>query len=564
MDANYKERFIKIVEEYGPRLNKYIADNGAVYTLHDFDHHCCNIYKIISDVILNTNIALAKGQNHSSLTDYELYILNLAVLLHDIGMTEVVDFSRDNHSVKSAEIIKNDSRISANPLSDEKSGLRINDIKALMKIVKAHSDVKDGSVADDENGLNDPDLTNDMPGRVGPIRAKFLANILRMADELDVTSDRLSSVDIIGELESAVERKRIAENMIENIGDNDDCEHLQEKLERYTNAEYSYLKWKNLFYFSDIKCDNSGRATLCIDDEIIRSELEKGENEKVLAKAVWEVYEKILYEFNIFCEDINTDLQLSAMIAIKCIEYHSEIKSFQKCLKELEKKHQTDSASSEQEIASPHIISTELEKQISRFIDEKNLYEVGHFKLHDNLCSRDWISIEEIITTEAFFKKCEAQLLLHIQSLKDLGYDYIIIGVDFYGMLIASRLAFILKKPYTYVIPDFKESDSSVKETGFGIPLDQFDCALVITDVIVSYNTIINIMNKYNIQSKTKAIYAVLFRDTNDHRFIIDNSEMIKKTYVLNAKYNIEVHKNNDCRFRSDEMLCKAFNKTVK
>ena len=170
MKESNRERFGNIVKEYAERLNRVVNDGGAVYTLHDFDHHCCNLYKIISEVILYEEAAFNGGEK--AISDWELYLLNLAVLLHDLGMTQYVDLARDNHSVVSAQKIKEDYRNPSNPLSEGKSGLSKNDIDALALIVQAHSDVKDESVKEEVNGLKNPDLTNDMPGRIGKTRAK--------------------------------------------------------------------------------------------------------------------------------------------------------------------------------------------------------------------------------------------------------------------------------------------------------------------------------------------------------------------------------------------------------
>lgn len=555
MNDNNKERFKNVVKEYAERLNRIVNDGGAVYTLHDFDHHCCNLYKIVSDVILNEETAF--GGNSSSITEWELYILNLAILLHDIGMTTYVDLTRDNHSAVSAQIIREDYKNPANPLSEGKSGLSKNDIDALALIVQAHSDVKDGSVADDVNGLNNPELTNSMPSRIGKTRAKFLANILRLADELDVTSDRLGTMDVRNELEEAAKQRKIVEKRLENIEDAQERKDLQQQLERYKKAEFSNTRWKSLSYFKLVECDSAGKVTLYIDDKAIEDEMALGVNDLSLAKTILEVYEKIAKEFEKFKVDIETDLQLTAMVAIKKFDYSTKNEIIQALLNDLKKKPKDALIG---DVVYPHVISTELEPKISEFIEERSLYEVGHYKLHNNLCARDWVSIDEIVSTENFFKKCEAQLLLHAKTL-ELGDKYLIIGIDFYGMLIASRLAFILQQPYTYLIPDYRTSNSSAKEIGFDISIDEFDSVIIVTDVIVTFETINKLVEKYMMQKKIKAIYAILFRNTDDNEFVLKNQNMVKITHVLNSKYNIEIQLNDNCRYRDKEKKCKALNK---
>lgn len=559
LEDDYKSKFINIVEFYRPKLNTISNDCGSVYTLHDFDHHCCNLYNIASNIILNEETAFAVTE--SSLSQSELYLLDLAILLHDIGMTKLVDFSRDNHSALSAEIIKKDYSNNSNPLSESYSGLSKNEIDALMLIVKAHSDVKDGSVPEEENGLKNPKLNNSVIGRWNKIRAKFLANILRLADELDITNTRLGGGNALEELEEAAKQKKIIEGKIGNTSNEEDIIKLKEELKRYENAEFSLERWNRLKLFSSVERDESGKVILNIDESAVEDCVGLGDDEREIAKTVAKIYDKIDREFKQFRCDIEVDLRYEANIAIKKIEVYTANKSIQTYIE----KRKSENKDESNVTVSPKVISKDLEEKISRYIEDNNLYEVGHFKLHDNLCARDWISVEEIITTEDIYKKCEKQLLLHIKKReKDEGFqNYIIIGIDFYGMLIASRLSFILNKPYTYLIPDYKESNSTLEENGLGISIDEYDDVILVTDVIVTFETIKQITKKYKIDSKIKAVYAVLFRDTSDHRFILNNEKIANNTYFLNGEYNIEIRENDDCKYRNNIDGCKASNKTL-
>lgn len=558
MTESNKKRFDKIVEEYAEKLNRIVSDGGTVYTLHDFDHHCCNLYKIVSDVILYEKTAF--GGDEDSINERELYILNLAILLHDLGMTKYVDLTRDNHSTVSADLIREAYKNSANPLSDGKSGLSKNEIEALALIVEAHSDVKDGSVPDEVNGLKNPKLTNSMPGRVKKIRAKFLANILRMADELDITSDRQGSMDVRNELEDAVKNRKIIEKQLENTKDEDTKKKLEAQLKRYKSAETSLKFWKNLTLFKLVERDDAGNVKLCIDDDVIANEIAIGVSDILLANEVLEVSGKIDKEFMQFKNDIETNLQLASMIAIKKIDVCTTNEQLKTYLEDGKKKINIKAV--KKDVIQPEVISIEMETKISIFIEKRNLYEVGHYKLHDNLCARDWIAVNEIISTESLFKKCEKQLLLHLTSLKKLGDKYLILGIDFCGMLVASRLAFILHKPYGYLIPDYKRMKSSPKEFDLDYSIDEFENVIIVTDVIVTFNTIKKLAEDYKMKEKIKAIYAILFRNTDDNRFVQESKEMAEKTYVLNSKFNIEVQKNDKCRYRDCQDVCKARNKT--
>lgn len=94
LDIQYKEHFFKIVDYYGPQLPERLVIEGSAYTMHDFNHHCINIYKIVSEIILWPNIAY--GNN--GLSGKELFILDLAILFHDIGMNAYLTGGRNDHS----------------------------------------------------------------------------------------------------------------------------------------------------------------------------------------------------------------------------------------------------------------------------------------------------------------------------------------------------------------------------------------------------------------------------------------------------------------------------------
>lgn len=293
MPSEYKERFFKIVDQYAPKLLMQITLEGSTYTLHDFNHHCINIYRCISGLILNGD--LAYGEN--GLTPKELYILNLAVLFHDIGMTAFPDSRRDNHSKLSAEKIEelyeNEESIYAQNVN-----LSNTENDALKAIIMAHSDVKDGSIEYKFRGLNDPNLSNNMCEWSGRIRGKFLASVLRLADEMDVTKDRIGQTSI----ETYLKRIRIKLNDIKNNYVSDNMEINQgikydiDKLEKVTE---SIEHWKKLHLFSGLDrksaCDE---AFLRVDDAYVRRCIDGGETYESIGDNIVTVWQKISDELN--------------------------------------------------------------------------------------------------------------------------------------------------------------------------------------------------------------------------------------------------------------------------
>lgn len=554
MTDMYSEMFDKIVDFYAERLNGVVHDGGTVYTMHDFDHHCCDLYKIISNIILNDAVAY----ENAGLDDRELYILNLAVLLHDIGMTGLVDVGRDNHSEKSAQRIGDDYSSMGSPLSQRVSSLSKNEIDALKLIVKAHSDVK-GKIADPQNnGLRDQNLTNCMPGKVKPIRARLLANILRMADELDITSERLGDIQIECELEETENKLDKLCSELDKAQDKEEKTRIKEQVERYRITVESKRHWNKLHLFKDVARDIAGKVKLVIDDNYIEDMQEKGETLDALAENIASVYLKIDKEFKMFQSDVKADLTFGSIIAMKDLELSTNNPELESYLvrKGVIRK---EVLAYEGELKIPTLISEEIGKKIKEFIDERNLFEVGHFKLHNNVCSRDWILVDEVLETQEVFKKCEAQFLLHIKNeMEKEDKKCLIVGVDLGGILIASKLAYLLHLPYSYVVPLDSKRNSSTRE--LELHDESYDRVILITDVIATFETVKNIIEEYNLADKVSSIYALFFRNTEDGKYIIENQDLVKKTYVLNNDFNIEIRSNDNCRYRDCDS-CKASNR---
>lgn len=58
MGKGYQDIFDEMVKAYAEKLSSRIILSNSAFTLHDFDHHCFNIYKIISYVLFNEEIGL--------------------------------------------------------------------------------------------------------------------------------------------------------------------------------------------------------------------------------------------------------------------------------------------------------------------------------------------------------------------------------------------------------------------------------------------------------------------------------------------------------------------------
>lgn len=531
MDENDKKRFEKIIGQYAEELNKIDSSNGTVFTLHDFDHHCRNLYRIISE-----NLLAETAYGEGGLSSRELYILNLAVLLHDIGLKKYVIIKRGCHATESAEIIGERYHCPTDMLSEASSGLSLNDIYALQAIVAAHSDEKKGK--ETKCALDNEELRNDMPCSFGRVRAHFLANILRLADELDITTERLGSADVVKELEKAKEQLFIEKS---NNGEN---------IKYYENAVESLEYWERLNLFSELKIDEGGIVHAVMDNRYVKQIIDGGGSlEKILSETV-EVKRKIESEFALFNRDVSKIVMNSNLVKMKGFVIDAENQDIKN---EIESEDYAKFGNHDVKV---NIISEEFERKISDFIDKKQLWDGGHYYRRDDLCARDWINIREITGTNWFFKKCESLMISTIANVIDVNHinrkDVAIIGVDFSGMLIGSKVALTLGMPFIYAI----NGDKNVLDSPRKLTVDLEENiihVIVMTDVIVTYHTITELLRTYNLSDKLLAIFGVLYRKPivsgKHEKALIDGdfTELEKKTYVFNKDYGIELHCSKDC-----------------
>lgn len=381
MKKEYFDKFCTIVEGYREKISDNLVIGDSAFTLHDFDHHCFDIYKIISEVLFDEELVYSEKYG---LSERELYIMNLAVLFHDIGMSNGLDRARDNHSLNSADYIDRQFKDSRSVLS-QNSDLSANEIKALKAIIIAHSNLKDRSVQESDNGLKSHKL-QDYKARLGIIRTRFLAGVLRLADELDVSVERLGT----GELQQELEEQEQKYNIIKN---KQNCSEIEEK------------------------------------------QMEE-----------WKGFEKSL--------------------------------------------------------------------------------EFWH-KLH---------------------------LVKHINNS---GYDdYIIAGVDLVGTLLASRIAFTLQAPLTYIVPEKEKNVNAHQEIDLEIEKDKK--VILITDAIVTFNTVKSAIEKNKLENSVICIYTMFYRES-DYQGC---AEYVDKTFSINNAFRIELFRKEKCTYNKTK--CIASNRRLR
>nr|WP_288724022.1 hypothetical protein [uncultured Sellimonas sp.] len=582
--GNNKDIFIKMVEHYGKDLYGKIIMDGSVYTIHDFNTHCVDIYKIISEVLLDPK----RAYGSDGLTEKELYILDMAVLFHDISMSQELATERGNHSEKAAEFVQKlyDTKDS---MLHKEGNLSANEIKALKAIIKAHSDVKDGTVPDKERGLNDPKLTDNMPARSGKIRARLLAGILRLADELDITSERLGTMNI----EENLKEIREEYNEIEMKIKSGEGEQLQEKLKKYKGYIESLSHWENLHLFSQVVRENQDDTVYLITDEdYLRQQLEDGNSATALSRRILSVYNKIEKEWEeikkIVIEESKQRLDIKNFFPVMSIKIKCSVdlvdrelnKQLMNVSKVKEVRNEENGGAGSEEKGEEKIERSEIERgvqiidpllaeRLTNEIKRRHLLKAGHFLLDEIFCARDWIDTKEIVETKALLDKIAGCLIEHIKQTCELEKKYIIIGLDLEGALLASRLSMGLKLPFSYIIPVRERSNFSPKEVE--VSIDGYEHIILVADVIVAFDTIkkaldeIAYTNKIPIERLGKSIsqiYSIFYRESK----LVDLKEigdLQAKTFCVNTDFPVELFRKEDCHYmKAGE--CLALNNRLK
>ncbi len=551
MDEDYLDRFDSIVDEYAPKLSERVIMNGSAFTLHDFEHHCFDIYKIISEVLFDEELIY---KTDYGISQRELFILNLAVLFHDIGMFNVLGATRENHSIKSADYVQkeyDDSR----SVFKKKSDLTVNELKALKAIIIAHSDVKDRTIEDKKNGMKSPDL-KDYNAKEGKIRAKFLAGVLRLADELDVSSDRLGT----GEIEQQIEEGK---QQYEELKKHSELEANRKALEQWEGFIISLEHWKRLHLISSVQRNEDGKTIeLQIDDDYINICLDEGKTEKSIARECIDIYNEIEKKLNEIMGIAFNQKKFSNYVPISKILLVTENEVLDKeisdglSVRRLISQKSDKVLNTEKPIIKsgeyPNVLDEELEKCIYGEITKRNLIKFGHFLLNKLYCARDWIDTREVVETKKILNKLVDVIVKDINS--NNHNDYAIIGIDLVGSLLASRIAFALQKPLSYIVSEKEELSNASPEIELSI--ENTSDIILITDVIVTYDTILKAIDKYRLKTRIDSIYTIFYRP--NYRIKVNN-EFVSKTYSINNMFSIELFEKKECVYKN----CIALNRKI-
>lgn len=511
MGENYLKKWRNIKEQYAHLLDQGSIYRPIAYTHHDYSHHCYNIYKIVGQVVLY------KPQ----LSEQEWFILNVAILLHDFSMIQP-NFDRLIHSKQSSDWL-------SKQMTEDtvlKTNLNSSEAEAIELIIQAHSDCKeivDGKETITEYTLENEGIqdTMDCEG-AHEVQVRFLAAVLRIADECDVTRSRLGEADF------------------SKLDDND------------KEQKNSKEQWLRLKCFKHLK-RSKDNLILEVDDKYVEKHPdEKQDIERRIKTVVLKIRKQLRYVKEVA---VLTNEHL-AMFQLRKVVISS---------KELDNEY-ISRINNEQFIEdfpelSVRILDAGLANEISAKIDEDDLMIPGHYLVTKEHCERDWIDLRDIVADEELAGKIIEKITEEINTkYQNSETCPIIVGMEDNGIILASQIAYRLGYPFTYLVPcNFNLEKSSLKEKA--VDFSKYDKIILVTDAVATFRTIGITCKKHGIFDKVCEIYTVLYREPKEKVFFHeDATELIKNMTACCDKYKMEVYDRKQCP-DDKKGKCKAVNK---
>lgn len=516
LGPKYKNDFKELVNKFAEQLDGGPVLSEIGFTPHDYSRHVVDLVNIFDVILPRTFVS----------KDYQdsIFILLVATLFHDYGMLRKWDEeTRDIHAKLGKECFLDFFKVI--PENNFVQSHIPNRYKFLIAdIIYAHSDCKnDGKTINHSFDEICEKYENDNAEYKGEIDHKsidipFLAAVLRLADELDNSQNRIRGIA---------------------------C-----SINYNTDDSAKHFRLCNLLLPIDVSRD---KTTINIrpDESLLDFSADEPDCQTVSDAAfILERYEKINREFRNLSNRAlrNTSHASSENWTITEIKLYNMNK-----LVELVKKKR---------------IVLSVNDQIHDGILQHSLFRSGHYRLEeDRVNARDWIDLEGLFSDQNWYmdllngcKKDKPEII----DNKD-----ILIGVNRYGSLVASLWGYKYNIPFSYFFDEREMVD----------PLERLFCTnganniLLIVDVVVFGNTVNKVISELSskISNDSSVEMLVLFerftrRKKYERRYRqgyfysnIYSNPRIQKIYIANDTFDIEICKKNaeDCPF-SMESKCEC------
>ena len=567
------------IENYADKLNKGWPINFTAFTLHDFDHHCTDLYRILSNIIL-------REEGIKSLTQEELFLLNLAVLFHDISMSEggystqhgPTPRMREIHAIQSAQWIRHQWETVADFKKYENVELTPEHIEVLCAICATHSapqttDEQASEYIKYKNELRiHPIITCTC---IGGVRQYALAGLLQLADVLDVYSGRLGDMRELNAMSAYL-------NVSSAIHHPDQEQLLFE----------SITHWDRLFYIHLIKRDSTDTSFVNlvlnighIENKIKADKLDEGHVDEIIdtlsnikdniQKTISALWSEIFHQDNCHADRLITIHSVKyektsskgnpvlqhILIKVDALSEEEKAKTLRQPEDEINETSVEQSDDNPITDNEPTVLDVSLSNKIREHVKNNALFSYGDYKLNEKYCTRSWLSTTKMLRDKKISRKIVAVFYKHIMEHFS-EEDFELIGLDVVGSTIAAKLGFYMQRPMSYVIPAHLHGFSVPQERD--VPQIVSKKIIIITDCIITCETLRYTLENRNWSENTLAIYSIFYRPSikdDDDRVVFPIE--VKNIFTLNKDYPAEIIPVEKCPYGDPKKNCIASNKPV-
>lgn len=524
--TEFEMKFANLVNYVAPILEDGPKLSSIGFTPHDFTHHVKNIYSLFDKLLPEAFFKkYSKGEN--------LFVLLTGALFHDIGMTkEWSDEVRAKHSKIGKEMfLAYFAKGGTDSIVTLSIDLRYSEY--IGDIIYAHSDVKEskGTRIETFRDIYEKYEIQEYGTKVihEEINVPFLAALLRLADELDITYERIKNIDYTqkNNLPSSLEHFRL-------------CELIKDIQQSKSNDSL-------IIVIDESKCNlkllkqESNDTNRFQHDDVLKIATE--------AASILERYEKIQKEFRMLNELVlrNTTYASDGIWNIRRIELKQE----EELINAVKKKR----------------IIVDREGNLTKEVIRNNLFKSGHYRLDEIHSVRDWIDLDGLFNCEG--KSLIVELMSSGYIEKVIKSKKTIIGINHYGAILASLVGYKYGKPFDYVFDSKKIVDIFERD----INHIEKDGILLIIDVVVfgdSLSKVLDSMSERGIIDENNGIDVIvlferIYKKSKKYKESYNLSKIysnrfIHEVYVINDSFDVELCKKNrdECIFRKgiSENIC--------
>ncbi len=543
------DQFAEIMKK---RLDEHSWYLPVAYTPHDFSHHCKN-------VLTNASAILKESLDKFSID--ELLALQYACILHDIDMV-YNPYQREIHSLNGAsilapyesigikeeiqkefnshyQILHDINRIGDIPQDDIYETLRsvletvstfvdymLNSKKlsrAVSRIILGHSDIK----IDKLHRINtlDDKYYNDFTLPHGPnqtqMKLRILAAVLRVADELDCSQQRIEGITIPS---MPSESKKHWEKL-ELIGSVTIAPVIKLSVDKY--------------------CKNLRKEPSYAYEMLFEIEQKINQELKTMQKCFGEENFPILFS--------------EAVIDFKDSSYTA---AYEKYKQEVIQRERSKEGASERRYDVERLI-----KQINQTIEDKGLHREVHRRLSGK-SMRNHIDCNDLLTRHQILDGV-SQVFLNAMLSESGDFaeapsqipenEYAIVGVANSGAVIAAHMSLLSGIPAVYYVPTHKKSKYSSHETDLESYTEILNNRKVVLVIGVNHTGsaiqdaqafVNNLIDQNKIQSNVCCVLGIINREQDGHTVMRLKGEEIKVGFLI-TDYPIEW-----CSFDEKKLTC--------